>query len=112
MKIVIEVLFIAFAVAFLIGWGLIKKQRKQEELYKVLINKCKKKILNGFKSNQTLSKKDIENIIKGTKGSLLWSKQQAQIQDARIFSDTIINLLIEQSLIQKNNKNKYELVER
>lgn len=112
MKIVLEILFMALAVAFLIGWGVIKKQRKQAELYRVLINKCKKKILNGFKNNSVLSKKDIENIIEGTKGSLFWSKQQAQIQDARMFSDTIINLLMEQSLIQKNKNSKYELVKR
>lgn len=112
MKIIIQILFMAITVAFLTSWGYVKKQRKQEELLNILLKKCEKKILNGFKDKSSLSKKEIEGIIEGTKASLFWSKDKAQIQDARAFSDTIIEFLVNQSVIQKNNKNKYELVKR
>jgi hypothetical protein len=112
MKIIIQILFMAVTVAFLISWGYIKKQKKQEELYSLLLKKCEKKILNGFKDKSSLSKTEIENIIKDTKASLFWSKSRAQIEDARLFSDTVIEFLLDQSVIQKDNRNRYQLLER
>jgi len=112
MKIIIQILFMAVTVAFLIGWGYVKKQRKQEELYNLLLKKCEKKILNGFSDKSSLSKREIEDIIEGTKASLFWSRNQAQIHDARLFSDIVIKFLVDQSVIQKNNKNRYQLLKR
>ncbi|MTI64972.1 MAG: hypothetical protein FH753_00020 [Firmicutes bacterium] len=112
MEIIIGILFMAVTVAFLIGWGIIKKQKKQEELFYKLLNKCEKKILNRFKNKSSLSKKEIERVIEGTKASLFWSKEKAEIKDPRLLSETIINFLVRRSLIKEKSKNKYELVKR
>jgi hypothetical protein len=110
MQIVLEILFLAVTITFLMAWGTIKKQRKHEELIKQLLYKCEKKVIKAFENKEQLSKTEIEMIIEGTKASLFWSKEKVQITDARLMSDKIVSSLIERKCMTRKDKNSFVLI--
>ena len=112
MRIIIEILFMAIIVTFLLGWGIIKKQRQDEELLRNLINKSENKVVKSFNNKSCLSKREISEIISGTTASLFWSKKKIKINDSKMISDSVILNLINKNIIKKTNNNKYELVRK
>lgn len=90
MNFVFKILLVAVTFAFLLSWGYIKQQRKNEELLNNLYKKIQSKIMNEFEKKEKLSITDIENLIKGTKASLFWSKNKITVTDPRIFIKNII----------------------
>jgi len=112
MQIIVEILFMALVVAFLLGLGIIKKQRQDEELLRNLINKSENKVIKSFNNKSCLSKREIGEIISGTTASLFWSRKKIQINDSKMISDSVILNLINKDIIKKFSSNKYELVRK
>lgn len=112
---IFKVLFFALTITFLLAWGSVKKQRKTQELLNKLFEKCENKILKGFEGKDTLSKKEIEDIIEGTKASLFWSKNKVQVKDPNLVMDTVLGNMVRKNLMimdQSNKKKVYRLNKR
>ncbi|WFD10974.1 hypothetical protein [Tepidibacter hydrothermalis] len=110
-NIVFKILLVAVTFAFLLSWGYIKQQRKNEELLNNLYKKIENKVMNEFKKKEKLTIKDIENLIKGTKASLFWSKNKITVTDPRIFIKNLIKDMLSKGLIIEvvdNNSRVYK----
>lgn len=106
-EIIIKILLVAVTIAFLGGWGIVKQQRKNHELLEKLYKKTEKKIISTLKIHEKLTIKEVEEIIKGTKASLFWSKQKIVVKDPKIISKDILSKMIEKDLIiEKYHKGK------
>lgn len=112
MSFIFKVLLLAIAIAFIGSWGIVKQQRRTQELLDKLYRKAEGKIISAFKSQDELSIRQIEDIIKGTKASLFWSKNKVQITDSKIIAKDLMKKMIEKDTIReevKNGKKIYSL---
>lgn len=102
-----KVLLVAVTVAFLGAWGIIKQQRKSQELLTQLFTKAENKIIKSFKDKEVLTIKEIEKIVEGTKASLFWSKEKVQVVDPKIVAkDLIDNMKNRGIIIEEVNKGR------
>ncbi|MEJ8554710.1 hypothetical protein [Tepidibacter sp. Z1-5] len=111
MNFVFKILLVAVTFAFLLSWGYIKQQRKNEELLNNLYKKIENKVMNEFKKKEKLTIADIENLIKGTKASLFWSKNKITVTDPRVFIKNMIKDMMNKGLIVEvvdNNSRVYK----
>lgn len=105
MNFMFKILLVAVTFAFLLSWGYIKQQRKNEELLNNLYKKIQSKIMNEFERKEKLSITDIENLIKGTKASLFWSKNKITVTDPRVFIKNMIKDMENEGLIVEDIDN-------
>ncbi|QEK11869.1 hypothetical protein FQB35_05520 [Crassaminicella thermophila] len=105
---IFKVLLFAITIAFLGAWGIIKQQRKTQELLNKLYKNAESKVIKELKNKEELSIKQIEDIIEGTKASLFWSKNKVKITDSRLVSKELMRKMVEKGLvkeeIRKNRK--------
>ncbi len=109
---ILKVLLFAITFTFLYAWGYVKQQRKTEELLNVLYKKAEAKILKALKKQESLTKTEIEKIIRGTKASLFWSKNKVQVVDAKLVTKNLITKMINEGLIVETSNSrpkKYKL---
>lgn len=102
MSFILKAGFLAISITFLLSWGFVKQQRKAEELYNQLRVKCEDKIIKEMKTEGSITVKEMEEIIRGTKGTLIWSKNKLQVTDAKIFAKTILANMINKGLIAES----------
>lgn len=107
-KYLFAVLFFALSIVFLMSWGLIKEQRKRSELYQKLLIKVENEIKKSLKKNKCLSKKEMIDRIENTKTKLFWSKSKIEVTDPDRIIDQILEKMIDDGVIKKENK-KYKL---
>lgn len=98
---IIAVLLVAVVFLFVLAWGYVKQQRRSQELISELKRKVQEKVLKEMKVKGSLSKKEIEDIITGTKASLFWSRKKVQVTDAKILSATLIQEMVFNSLVRE-----------
>lgn len=96
---ILKVLLVAVTVAFLGCWGIIKQQRKPQELVDKLFNKSSEKIIKALKNNETLCDKQIDIMLKNIKTSLFWSKNQVTITDIVTMRKELISKMINKGMI-------------
>jgi len=109
---ILEAVLLAITITFLLAWGYVKQQRKSEELYRKLFINCEDKIIKKIKNQGTITVKEIEEIIRGTKGTLVWSKNKLQVTDSKIVTKTILTDMINKGLINESvdkGSKKYNL---
>jgi hypothetical protein len=97
----LKAVLLAVTITFLLSWGYVKQQRKAEELYRTLGIKCEGKIIKKMKTKGSITVKEIEEIISGTKGTVIWSKNRLQVKDSKIVSKTILENMINRGVITK-----------
>lgn len=109
---ILKVLLVAITVAFLGCWGIIKQQRKPQELIDKLFNKSSDKIIKALKNNETLCDKQIDVMLKNVKTSLFWSKNQVTITDIVTMRKELITKMLSRGMIitkKVNGKMVYSL---
>jgi hypothetical protein len=96
---ILKAVLLGVTITFLLSWGYVKQQRKAEELYRTLGIKCEGKIIKKMKTEGAITIKEIEEIISGTKGTVVWSKNRLQVKDSKIVAKTILADMISKGLI-------------
>ncbi|MBK5242363.1 hypothetical protein [Clostridium sp.] len=96
---ILKAVLLGVTITFLLSWGYVKQQRKAEELYRKLGIKCEAKIIKKMKTEGAITVKEIEEIISGTKGTVIWSKNKMQVTNSKIATKTILENLINSGVI-------------
>lgn len=107
---ILKVLLAAISFTFLLSWGYVKQQRKSEELVQNLCVKIEKKILSELEKKPDISVQEIEEIVKGTKASLFWSRNKVQINEPKKFIKTYMDHMVKKGVLKEvvvNNCKKY-----
>lgn len=107
---IIEILVLGIAIAFLMSWGYVKKQRQSEEIVNQLTYKCEKKVRKEFKKGEIMSWTELSETIKGTKSSLFWSKKKAILHDPSEILDKILLNMINSGEIVEGKQKTYKWV--
>lgn len=100
-----KVLLLAVTIAFLGAWGIIKQQRKTQELLDKLYKNAQSKVINELKNRGELSTLQIQDIIKGTKASLFWSKNKVKVTDTKLVARDLMKKMVEQGMVREESKN-------
>ncbi|MDD3403944.1 MAG: hypothetical protein PHQ72_11420 [Hespellia sp.] len=112
---IIAVILFALAAAFLYGWGVVKSNNLEKDLYRQLYTKGANKILKYLKKNEFISMTEIEKQVDGIKASEFYSKKKAAVQDKKEFSRNLVRTMLSQNLLREdmqNGKKVYYLQER
>jgi hypothetical protein len=111
MKYILYVISVAIITMFFIYLGLLKERTLNIELTNILYRKCVRKALKYLKSHNYATIKDIQNCIKETKASVMWSKRKLAVTDASQFADYVVEGLYKEGKIsigyKGNNKVYY-----
>ncbi|MCJ7691583.1 MAG: hypothetical protein MUO60_20050 [Clostridiaceae bacterium] len=99
---IVKAVLLGVTITFLLSWGYVKQQRKAEELYRKLGIKCEGKIIKKMKTEGAITVKEIEEIISGTKGTVIWSKNRMKVTNSKIATKTILENLINSGVITES----------
>lgn len=116
MQYVLYFISIILITMFLVLVGYFKEKSLPIELTNRLYRKCKKIVIENIKQNNKLTMNDIKKSIKGTTASVFWSRKKVQVTDTTLFSQRIIEKLIEEKIVmvveEAKNKKFYALNEQ
>lgn len=107
---ILEILFFALAITFIMAWGTIKKQRQSEEMGLKLVKTCEQKMMKAFQKQNLLGYSDLVESIQGTKASLFWSRKKAVIESPKIVVDAILADFINKGWIIEGKQKTYTWV--
>ncbi len=96
---ILKIFLFAITITFLLAWGYVKQQRKNEELLNKLYKKIENKIIEELKKREALTIKDMEAIIKGMKVSLFWSKNKVMVTEPKILIKNFLTQMMNKGLI-------------
>lgn len=99
-----KILLLAITIAFIGSWGIVKQQRKTQELLDKLYKNAESKIIKAFRNQEVLSIKQIEDIVKGTKASLFWSKNKIQVTDPKLVAKDVVKKMIQKGIVREEVK--------
>ncbi|SHK53683.1 hypothetical protein [Paramaledivibacter caminithermalis] len=104
---IFKTLLFALTIAFLGSWGMIKQQRKKQELVSKLYRNVESIIIKELQNKKELSIMEIEEIVKGTKASLFWSKDKIKVIDSKLVCRKLLKNMVAKGLItEQMRKNK------
>lgn len=107
--IVAGIIMFAFVTAVLYVWGLRKSFGQQERMAKILLINCKNKVVKYLKTHDTVTKKQIESLIRGVSAGEFWSRKRITVQNPNKFSEQAIKFMVEQLYIEKVSDDCYRL---
>ena len=102
---VIGILLFAMATVFVYVWGIIKQRNQAGDLSKLLYSKGTAKIKKYLKKHETATEKELEELMKGLRASLFYSRNQAVVQDTGDFVRQLTSYMLEYHLLLKENSN-------
>ena len=98
---VIGILLFAMATAFLYGWGIIKQHNQTRDLSKLLLSKGVDRVQKYLKKHDTISGKEMEDLVKGMKASLFYSRNQAVVLEPKDFVRQLTAYMKEYHLLEE-----------
>lgn len=107
---IIAIILFAVAAALLYGWGVIKSQHLDEDLYRKLYIKGADGVLKVLKKKDYILMTEIENQVQNIQASVFYSKRRASVQDKRDFARKLVQTMMERDLIEEdmiNGKKAY-----
>lgn len=108
---VIGIILFAIATAILYMIGLKKEMGRDNTLSEILLSKGSQKVVSYLKKHDTISKKEVEGLVRSIKSSVFYSKQRARVSDPNSFSKALLDTMLEKDIITRYQKG-YRLKKR
>lgn len=102
-------LLFAVLAAVLFVWGMKKEEDPSAAVERRLLNAAGSKVEKYLKKHDTITAAEVETLIKGTKVSAPWSRKRVQVQNAKLFTKSLLPYLLQQQIIQEVEKGTYQL---
>lgn len=111
MKYIIYIILIALITMLLIYIGILKERNLNVKLVDKLYSKCCNKVLKMLKKKETLSAKQIRDIISNEKTSIVWSRKKVGVTNKNQFTNYVIEGLLKLNKIElvDNKKRIYRI---
>ena len=106
------VLLFALATAIIYAWGLWRSMRQRQDLSNLLSAKGVTKIKKALRKNGSMTRRDLEPVIKDLTAKQPFSRQQIAVTDPKEFLESILSYMIRQKMIIENkeeNRTVYRL---
>lgn len=103
--IAIGIILFAMATAFIYGWGIIKQHNQTRDLSKLLLSKGVDRVQRYLKKHDMISGKEMEELVKGMKASLFYSKNQAIVMEPKDFVRQLKAYMVEYHLLEEKRVN-------
>ena len=102
-------LLFAVLAAVLFIWGMKKEEDPSTAVERRLLNAAGSKVEKYLKKNESITTAEIEKLVEGTKVSVPWSRKRVQIQNAKLFTKSLLPYLLQQQVIEEVQKGTYRL---
>lgn len=106
------VLLFALATMVIYAWGLLKMQQQPKQLASMLYSKCYKRIVKALQREETMSRSEIEKLLKNVRVGQFYSRQRMGVTDPKTFTKSMLEHMQEKDVISvsyKDGKNLYRL---
>ncbi|HIV68805.1 MAG TPA: hypothetical protein IAA32_08075 [Candidatus Butyricicoccus stercorigallinarum] len=108
-EIILGILLFAVVTAVLYVWGLRKSLSQQEDLTRMLLGKCGRRVLRYLKKHGTITLREIAAEIRGVKVGQAWSRKRLTVVEPEQFAENVAQYLLEQQYIQPAPGKGYRL---
>ena len=108
-QIAVGILLFALASAVLYAWGLAKAADQEDTLHRNLMHACGSRVVKRLKKQETLTEREIAQLIEGVTVGQFWSRNKIKVQDGRKVAPQVIEFLVEQQYIEPTGKGAYRL---
>ena len=108
-RVILGVLLFAVATAILYAWGLGKSMDQKTDLARNLLSACGSRVVKRLKKQETLTEREIAQLIEGVTVGQFWSRNKIKVQDGRKVAPQVIEFLVEQQYIEPTGKGAYRL---
>ena len=99
--IAIAILLMAVVTAVLYGWGLFKQQNQSRDLTRMLYAKGAERVKKYLQKHDTISTAQMEQLVKGMKASLFYSRNKAVVADPKEYVRNLTAYMIEYHLLEE-----------
>lgn len=106
------ILLFAFATMIIYAWGLLKAQQKPKEMAMLLYAKSERKVKKALRDRGTVSRADVEKIVKNITVGPFYSRQRLGVTDPKAFAKSMLDYMQQQGIVSvtyKDGKNFYRL---
>ncbi len=101
---VLGILLFAFVTAALVLWGMRKAYFQQERLTNMLLSKSAERVMHYLKSHDTITEKEIRNLVEGVQASEFLSRRKAVVQKDKVFTARLIEVMLQEERIEPVQK--------
>ncbi|MGM9629344.1 hypothetical protein [Butyricicoccus sp.] len=108
-RILLGILLFAVVTAVLYVWGLKKSMSQQEDLARMLLSKCGRRVLKYLKKHETITLAEIARQIDGVKVGQAWSRKRLTVMEPEKFAAQVAEFLLDQQYIQPAEGKGYRL---
>ena len=108
-RILLGILLFAVVTAVLYAWGLKKSMSQQEDLTRMLLSKCGRRVLNYLKKHEIITLAEIARQIDGVKVGQAWSRKRLTVMEPEKFAAQVAEFLLDQQYIQPTEGKGYRL---
>ena len=98
------VLLFALATAIIYAWGLWRSMRQRQDLSNLLSAKGVTKIKNALRKNGSMTRRDLEPVIKDLTAKQPFSREKITVTDPKKFLDSILPYMIKQRIITQETR--------
>lgn len=107
--IILGIFLFAAVTALLYIWGLRKSMSQQEDLNRILLNRCGNKIVKYLRHHESMTEAEIAREITGVKAEEFWSKRRLVVKDPKKLTKQVVAFLLDQQYIELVSKGTYRL---
>lgn len=97
----VGIVLFAAATAFIYGWGVIKQHNQTRDLSRLLFSKGADRVKKYLKTHDTITIREMEELVKGMKASLFYSSNKAMVMDAGDFASQLAAYMKEYHLLEE-----------
>ena len=105
----ISILLFAVVTAVLYVWGLKKAVSQSEDLGRILLVRCGRRVLSYLKKHETITLEEITQQITGVKAGQFWSRKRLTVVEPEKFAGQVVEFLLDQQYIQPAQDKGYRL---
>lgn len=96
----------AFATILIYGWGIRHSMKRNRDLSNMLIAKGIGRIKKALRKNGTMTKKELEEVVKILNARQPFSKESIGVTDAGAFLESLLPYMVRQKIIVEDRKNR------
>lgn len=109
LQIALWILVFAVVTAVLYGIGLSKSMHRERDLMALLFSKGERKIRKALQKKETMTHKELEALLAGTRSTLFYSRRQMTVQDPKLFTKTLLKAMVEKGILLESNQNQQKI---
>lgn len=102
-KMLFGVFLFAVATAIIYAWGLYRQMNQSKDLMNLLFSNGESKLRKYMKSHDSVTQKEVEEMMKGLTAKFPFSANKAAVTDPKDFAEKLLDYMIRTGQLEKDH---------